>query len=416
MKRITLTTLTLILGNTLSFSQWLQRSSCDGGPRSFSTGFTIGNKIYVFGGSGTQGYLDLWEYDVTVNNWTQKLNFPGGARAGAVAFTIGNKAYMGLGTDNSIFYDDLWEYTPTNDSWAQKANFPGGGRKEAVGFSIGNLGYVGTGQLTTSNLSSTITTAYDDFYNYDPLTNTWTQLSNVPVQPRTFAVGCSAGGKGYLGFGTDANMTTSFSDFYEYDPVLNVWKTKSSGYPAGDAGMFSIGTDVFLFGGINFANWTGAVACRRYNTLTDNWSSMADFPGGIIASPVSVTANGKGYVGTGFDSLLIQRNDWWQFTGPASTTVATPIVETFSSSGVNLYPNPFTTEINISLKNNISQEASLFFITNTLGEEVFSGFIEKSSTASQKIPLPESLDKGFYTLTLASSQRKKIALRKIIKE
>ena len=67
--------------------------------------------------------------------------------------------------------NDFWEYDPATDTWTQKANFGGGARTGAVGFSIGTKGYVGTGIDANDLLRK-------DFWEYDPVTNKWTRKAN----------------------------------------------------------------------------------------------------------------------------------------------------------------------------------------------------------------------------------------------
>jgi N-acetylneuraminic acid mutarotase len=55
--------------------------------------------------------------------------------------------------------------------WTQKADFAGGNRRFAAGFSIGEKGYLGTGYNEGW-------TARKDFYEYDPATDTWTQIAD----------------------------------------------------------------------------------------------------------------------------------------------------------------------------------------------------------------------------------------------
>ena len=49
-----------------------------------------------------------------------------------------------------VLTNDFWEYNPTTNSWSQKEIFPGSNRDKAVGFSINDKGYVGTGSSSTS--------------------------------------------------------------------------------------------------------------------------------------------------------------------------------------------------------------------------------------------------------------------------
>ena len=91
--------------------------------------------------------------------WVQKQSLYISAlpRTEAVGFSIGNKGYIGLGagnygSDNLIgavtFNNDFWEFDPVTNVWTQKASYPGAGTLGSVGFSIGTKGYNGTGSGT----------------------------------------------------------------------------------------------------------------------------------------------------------------------------------------------------------------------------------------------------------------------------
>jgi N-acetylneuraminic acid mutarotase len=87
-------------------------------------------------------------------------------------------------------------------------------RNSAVGFSIGNKGYVGTGYGDGPTL-------YNDFWEWDQVSNVWTQNVNFGGMARNAAVGFSIGNKGYVGTGvTGINPNYAFQDFWEYDPTL----------------------------------------------------------------------------------------------------------------------------------------------------------------------------------------------------
>lgn len=71
------------------------------------------------------GIITLFSIDyifAQCNAWAQKTNFGGTARWGAVGFSIGNKGYIGTGGEGSVPKNDFWEYDPTTDTWTQKAS------------------------------------------------------------------------------------------------------------------------------------------------------------------------------------------------------------------------------------------------------------------------------------------------------
>jgi N-acetylneuraminic acid mutarotase len=234
---------------------WTQKANFGGTARNGAVGFSIGTKGYI--GTGAIGYNnfknDLWEYDPVSNTWTQKANFGGSGRSEAVGFSIGMKGYIGTGAEQGGFYkNDFWEYDPVSNVWTQKADFPGGVRMGAVGFGTATHGYIGTG-TGTGGLKK-------DFWEYDPSANGWTQKADFPGMSRCYAVGFSIGSLGYIGTGYTnlwVKVDHDFSDFWEYDPVVNSWTQKADfggggrdwevGFSIGNRGFIGIGTNMSGF-------------------------------------------------------------------------------------------------------------------------------------------------------------------------
>jgi hypothetical protein len=121
-----------------------------------------------------------------------------------VGFSVGSKGYVGTGWGGVSNTDDFWEYDPITDTWTQKADLPGGARIQATGFGMGTKGYLGTGYDGTY---------MEDFWEYDPATDSWTQLPDLGGGARHVAVGFSIGGTGYIGTGAD-DLTKH--DFWAY--------------------------------------------------------------------------------------------------------------------------------------------------------------------------------------------------------
>lgn len=82
--------------------------------------------------------------------WRQLAHFPPLARHQDAALAIGNQIYYGMGHYNSgpqgnICFDDFWAYDPASNTWTQKADYLGDPVDGTAFFVIGNKGYVGTG-------------------------------------------------------------------------------------------------------------------------------------------------------------------------------------------------------------------------------------------------------------------------------
>src|SRR3972149_1901515 len=157
------------------------------------------------------------EEEDLIGNWIKLSDFEGVARTDAVAFTIGNKAYVGTGYDGSNRLNDFWEYDPVTNTWDSIANFGGTARYSAVAFAINNKGYVGTG--------------YDgnylkDIWEYDPSTGQWSQRISLSGAKRRDAVAFVIEDKGYIC--TGINNGVYEYDFWEYDPTIDQWVKKRS--------------------------------------------------------------------------------------------------------------------------------------------------------------------------------------------
>lgn len=200
---------------------WTQKASMPTLGRDFAIGFAIGSKGYIGLGACASAppFNDFWEFDATLNTWTQKASFPApNGRMVAVGLSIGSKGYVGTGLDQTgTRYDDFWEYDPLTDSWTQKANFAGGQREEIDGahFSVGNYGFIGTGR----SVISSNWVYYNDFWKYNPLTDSWTLIQNLPAAPRIGASSFTINAVGYVGLGYNG-FATAFNDLWSFTPDI----------------------------------------------------------------------------------------------------------------------------------------------------------------------------------------------------
>jgi N-acetylneuraminic acid mutarotase len=302
---------------------WVELGDLDGSVRGDAVAFTIGDYAYVgtgYNGTEDERLTDFWRYDPVKKTWTAIAPFPGAARSGAVAFAVNGKGYVGTGNaevvdENGITttkkMNDFYEYDPSTNTWQQIANFLGTGRYAAVAFAIGNYGYVGTG--------------YDgavkkDFYKYDPSSNTWTAVTSYGGSKVRDAVAFVIDDKGYVATGVDNG--SYITDFYQYDPETNTWNEKrdianvSSDSYDDDYNIVGAYGTAFAMGGRGYITTGGAgsagVATWEYNPTTDLWVEKSNFEGSVRFDAVGFTINDRGYVSTGRSSGYYF-DDLWSF-------------------------------------------------------------------------------------------------------
>lgn len=246
--------------------------------------------------------------------WNQKAHFGGSARHRCTSFSIGTKGYLGLGHINAVSnveYEDFWEYDPATNTWTQKANFGGGLRYHAVGFSVGNKGYVGMGREDDGDYQN-------DLWEFDPISNTWLQKSNCPGGDRRGSVAFVINNIAYVGSGEVQGGAVS-NEFYAYDAALDSW------YPIADfpgmertsAVAFSIGSKgYFGTGGLAF----GSTDFWEYDPAMNQWTQLADVGTIPRMEACGFAVNGKGYIGTGDDfSSGTSYADFWEYDVAADT-------------------------------------------------------------------------------------------------
>lgn len=314
LKLLLLGSLTFLGIGLLAQDRWVKKADFGGGARGGAFQFSIGNKGYIGTGADNSGTYknDFWEFDPATGIWSQKADYGGGIRAFASSFVIGNYGYAGTGVVAS--YDwrkDMWKYDPVSNTWSQIADFGGGLRYTAVGFAIGGKGYMGTGNYRES--PAVPATYYNDFWEYNPSTDIWTQKANVPEQGRTNAVGMSIGNKGYIGTGF-YYYDTRKKDFWEYDPATDVW-TRKADFPATerfDAGAFSIGSKGYVGTGWYYSGFNDL---WEFNPATDNWNQMTSLPADARVESSFFSIGNKGYVGIG-SSASGYLGDFWEYTPP----------------------------------------------------------------------------------------------------
>lgn len=301
---------------------WFEQSSFDGSKRSDAVTFTIGDKGYLFGGfDGDDRLNDLWVYNTGEDNndvdfWTEVVIDEAAtrpsARNGAVGFSIGDKGYIGTGYDGDDELNDFWEFDPETNTWTQLANFPGSARFGAIGFSLEvsgvEYGYIGTGEDSEGEQKT--------FYRYNAADDSWEQVVGFGGDKRSEASVFVINNVAYIAGGSDNGAVQT--DFYSFDGTTwseltdlddddednEVNVTSGVAFSIGGKGYLGVG----LTGSVSQSVW-------EYTPEDDSWDEVPDFEGLGRQGASAFTFEGldRGYVLLGTVSNALYFDDVWEF-------------------------------------------------------------------------------------------------------
>lgn len=388
--------------SSIAIAQWTQEQNYPGGIDDEAVAFTIADMIYV--GGGSTGATTFYLYDPGSNTWTPKANLPRQCAAG-VGFSIGLKGYMALGqttptatSAQASVTNDLWEYDPVTDQWTKEANFPGQPRDAPFAFVIGNKAYVGGG------LDNTGGNPFSDFYSYDPSSNTWDTLGDLPDYTyfsSTFAIG----NFGYIATGYSSVGENSL--LWQYDTSGDSWNQMPNfpGAPREAAIAFTLnGLGYVGLGETQFLSVFSDF--YSYNPTDSGWTKVATFPTTFGRGwAVGVATSSAAFVGLGTDfgtadTALFGNNDFWTFTSLTNGVCTTPV------SNPNAYPNPAENFVNFSLPSSVS--SAQVTVQNAIGVTC----LTKEIASDARLDI-SSLPTGIYNIEIVSGEYR--AMQRIVK-
>lgn len=222
----------------------------------------IGAKVILFGGiDGSDNYYsDTWSYDPATNTWTDVSpggDTPAARDATAMAFDPGTGSIILFGGyDDNSEYNDTWGYDPTTNAWydlSPSGDVPPARDNHSMVYDpiTGKMilfgGYDGDNR-------------FDDTWAYDPLANTWTELSPAgdlpPARSGHKMVYDPGAGRMILFGGWDGDH--ELDDTWAYDPAANAWTAlEPEGGSPQPRDMFSMVYDPITQQLILFGGWDG---------------------------------------------------------------------------------------------------------------------------------------------------------------
>lgn len=175
--------------------------------------------------------------------------------------------------DSNVYFDTGGRYDPLTDTWSQisRVNAPLSRTGHAAVWT-GDRMVIWGGTYVSPNGVLLNTGG-----RYDPLTDTWTAMStlNAPVSRQLFSAVWS--GTHLIVWGGDAGApgSNSVNTGGRYDPVLDVWTpTSTINAPSARSSHTAVWTGgvMLVWGGLDASSFTNSGG--RYDPATDSWSSM----------------------------------------------------------------------------------------------------------------------------------------------
>ncbi len=169
----------------------------------------------------------------------------------------------------------------------------------------------------------------NEFWRYQPLTNTWTQLADLP-DPRDNGIAVGFDGKFYHFGGMATSTISAFrrDDTWEYDPVTNQWRvlTPMPGERS-DGGAIVIGEHIYVAGG-NISN-----TIFQYSPAEDQWEVIPIVDGFVREDAAVVAYQGEIWIIGG--GIFSQTNTVTIFDPVTRTTRPGPSTNLERAKGVS---------------------------------------------------------------------------------
>jgi hypothetical protein len=162
-----------------------------------------------------------------------------------------------------------------------------------VTMTINDQAYVGlgyTGVPLTPNF---------EWFRFDTRNEQYIKLADFPDQSvNPDGASMVIGDKGYVYFALDGNWNQK-SKFWEYDPSSDKWTEKTTVFPEwhfAGAPILTYADRGYIIGGAGTGGTSGSF---RYETTTDSWTEIPQFPGAARTEATCFSYLTSGYVGPG---------------------------------------------------------------------------------------------------------------------
>jgi N-acetylneuraminic acid mutarotase len=239
----------------------------------------IGPVIYIAGGSAPGNLHRVLAFDTRTDRWSEPTALPTGLNHAQATAYRGDIYLAGGYLDGLDATADFWRYDPRTREWTQLSPMSLARGAAAAGV-IGDKLYVAGGAPQTFGLSDP-PSPFKSLEIYDFETESWTSGPDAPLAVHHVNA-APLGGKLYLAGGR-VDVEESSDKFFRYDPATESWevlpdlplgKTSSTGLVAADGKIVVIGGDDEL-GWEDGGGWVTPSAWA-FDPATNRWQRLPD--------------------------------------------------------------------------------------------------------------------------------------------